>query len=100
MEQKEQPLTILKLLKKIPPSNLKSSLSFLHATHAHRLEAILSFFVKEGHELELCWRVLEAMQRGSELTKELRAAWRKLSVGLRAGNAALTLLQKALEEEK
>jgi hypothetical protein len=75
LEQKEQPVFLLKLLRKIPPANLKSSLSFLHATHRLKLQSILQFFIKEGHELELCWRVLEAMEEGSELTQALRSGW-------------------------
>lgn len=58
LQQKEQPVAIMKMLRKIPPSNLKSSLSFLHATHRLKLQSLLKFFIKEGHETQLCWRVL------------------------------------------
>lgn len=46
LEQKEQPIFILKMIKKIPPANLKSSLSFLHATHRLKLRSLLQFFIK------------------------------------------------------
>ena len=72
LEQNEQPIFVLKLVKKVSPANLKSTLSFLHAAHVRKLEQYLRHLIKERCEVELCWRIVEALDRSSDLGADLR----------------------------
>ena len=88
---------MLKLLKKISPANLSSTLSFLHATHVQKLEQYVQFLVAEKHEVEMCWRIIEALGNGSTLGKQLRGTWEGLSRQLRVNREGLKMLLRTLK---
>ena len=90
----------MKLLKKISAGNLKSTLSFLHASHVAKLQQYLRFMIAQRYEVELCWRVLEVLDRGSDLGKELREYWERLGRQLRVNRESLKVMLKAVQEEQ
>lgn len=57
----DKPEILLKLLKEISPSKLKSSLSFLHRHHVERLTAYLRFYLERKIDLELVWRICDSL---------------------------------------
>lgn len=76
LQKGDTPNILLKLLKKISPSKLKSSLSFLHRHHVDRLKIYLQFLLSKRFELELVWRVSEALEiKQPDLSRGLRQAW-------------------------
>nr|VVW87464.1 unnamed protein product [Nymphaea colorata] len=98
LENNEQPSFVLKLIKKVSPANLKSTLSFLHASHVNKLESYLRFSIKEKHEIELCWRIIEALDKSSDLGQELRKEWEAFSKVLRVNRESLKILLRSLRE--
>jgi hypothetical protein len=88
------------MIKKLSPANLKSTLSFLHASHVSKLEAYLRFSIREKREVELSWRIIEALDKSSDLGRELRKEWEDFSKVLRVNRESLKILLKSLREEK
>lgn len=101
MEKGDTPNTLLKLLKKISPSKLKSSLSFLHRHHVDRLKAYLYFCLDKKLELELVWRVCEALDiQEPDLSKGLRQSWEEDRDIIRVNIEALKLVGKVLQQNR
>lgn len=87
------------LLKKIPPANLKGTLSFLHNRHVRRLEQYLNLMARNCFEQETCWRVLKELNRGSALATVMRQSWAPIRTDIQVNTEILKTLLKSIRDE-